>query len=206
MQSMLWRSSSRIRRSPPAGFVAPCKPVLVAQPPSGPDWLHEVKHDGYRILARKQGARVTIWTRRGTDYTNKFPRIAEAMRSLRADEALIDGEAVVLRSDGHSDFEALLSRQGTKRAAYIAFDLLRLDGKDIRLRGLEDRRSALKRLVSGADGVLFSEAIDAEGALVFAKACEMGLEGIVSKRAGSLYRSGNGPQWKKCKNPAFVRT
>jgi bifunctional non-homologous end joining protein LigD len=203
---MLWRTSPRFRSSPPAGFIAPCKPVLVTEPPAGNEWLHEIKHDGYRILARKQGPRVTIWTRRGTDYTDKFPRIAEAVRSLSADEALIDGEAVVLRVDGRSDFEALLTRDGAKRAAYIAFDLLRHDGKDIRLSAIEKRRTVLKQLITGIDGLLFSQAIQAEGALVFAEACKLGLEGIVSKRAGSLYRSGSGPQWKKCKNPGFVRT
>jgi bifunctional non-homologous end joining protein LigD len=205
---MLRRSSSpRFRSSPPAGFIAPCEPVLVAHPPAGPEWLHEIKHDGYRILARKRGARVLLWTRHGTDYAHKFPRIMAAVRSLPADEALIDGEAVVLRFDGRSDFEALLTRDGARQASYIAFDLLRLNGNDIRLSAIEKRRTALRQLIGGdADGVIFSEAIQAEGALVFAKACEMGLEGIVSKRAGSFYKSGHGPQWKKCKNPGFVRT
>jgi bifunctional non-homologous end joining protein LigD len=120
-----------------------------------------VKHDGYRILARKQGERVTLWTRRGTDYTHKFPRIAEAICGLRVDEALIDGEAVVLRADGLSDFEALLTKFGGEQASYIAFDLLRLDGQDIRLERLEDRRKTLKQLINGAAGILFSEAIAA---------------------------------------------
>ena len=139
------------------------------------------------------------------DYTHKLPRIAEAVWTLRADEALIDGEAVVFRPDGRTDFEALLTKRGGERAAYVAFDLMRLNGQDIRLQPLEDRRKALSRLVAGVENILFSEAIEAEGALVFAKACEMGLEGIVSKRAGSLYRSGNGRQRLKCKNPAFQR-
>jgi bifunctional non-homologous end joining protein LigD len=204
---MLWRiSSPRFRRSPPAGFVVPCNPRFAARPPTGLDWLHEVKHDGFRILARKQGERVALWTRRGTDYTEKLPRIAEAVRGLGADEAMIDGEAVVLRPDGSSDFEALLTKRGTERACYFVFDLLRLEGADIRLTRIEERRTALKRLVAGTESITFSEAIAADGALVFAKACEMGLEGIVSKRAGSLYRSGNGRQWVKCKNPTFVRT
>ena len=92
--------------------------------------------------------------------------------------------------DGRSDFEALLTRRGGERALLVAFDLLRLDERDIRESRLEDRRATLKRLVTGVDGVLFSESISAEGALVFAKAVELGLEGIVSKRSGSLYRSG----------------
>jgi bifunctional non-homologous end joining protein LigD len=165
-----------------------------------------VKHDGYRILARKQGERVILWTRRGADYTDKLSGIAQAVRRLRADEALIDGEAVVFRPDGRSDFGALLTKRGAEQASYVAFDLLRLNGADIRQNRIEDRQTALKRLVARAESILFSEAFKAEGALVFAKACELGLEGIVSKRTGSRYRSGNGRQWLKCKNPAFVRT
>jgi bifunctional non-homologous end joining protein LigD len=165
-----------------------------------------VKHDGFRILARKQGARVTLWSRRGTDLTDRMPQIADAVRDLPADEALIDGEAVVFRSDGMSDFEALLTKEGGASAAHVAFDLLGLDGKDLRLRPLEDRRAELKRIVASVEAILFSEAIEGEGALVFAKACELGLEGIVSKRAGSLYRSGASKSWLKTKNAAFVRT
>jgi bifunctional non-homologous end joining protein LigD len=206
---MLWRNSSPLfRRNPPADFILPCNPSLVTRPPAGPDWLHEVKHDGFRILARKQGERVTLWTRRGADYTDKFPGIAEAIRSLRADEAVIDGEAVVFRPGGSSDFRALLTKRGAEQASYVAFDLLRLDGADLRQDRIEDRRKALKQLVAPAPvrSILFSEAIEAEGSLVFAKACELGLEGIVSKRVGSPYRSGNSRKWLKCKNPAFQRT
>ena len=120
--------------------------------------------------------------------------------------ALIDGEAVAFRSDGHSDFAALRTKAGSARACLVAFDLLSLNGEDLRQRPLEERRGALARLVHGIEGILFSEALAVEGALVFAKACEMGLEGIVSKRRGSRYRSGNSRQWLKSKNPAFVRT
>ena len=112
----------------------------------------------------------------------------------------------MFRPDGRSDFEALLTKWGGERASYVAFDLLRLNGQDIRLQRLEDRRKALKQLVEDVDGVLFSESIAAEGALVFAKACEMGLEGIVSKRVGSRYSSKTTRQWLKCKNSAFIRT
>jgi bifunctional non-homologous end joining protein LigD len=81
-------------------FYPPCNPSLVAHPPAGPDWLHEIKHDGFRILARKQGERVTLWTRHAADYTDKLPGIAQAIRSLRADDALTDGEAVVFAPMG----------------------------------------------------------------------------------------------------------
>jgi bifunctional non-homologous end joining protein LigD len=168
--------------------------------------LHEVKHDGYRIVARKQGERVTLWTRYGTDFTNRLPRIAEAVGGLAAEHALIDGEAVVFRPDGRSDFGALRTKAGGAEACLVAFDLLTLNGEDLRQRPLEERRDRLARLICGVDGVLFSEAIEAEGAVVFAHACRLGLEGIVSKRKGSLYRSGTSRSWLKSKNPAFVRT
>ena len=177
--------------------------MLIERPPAGPDWAHEVKHDGYRLLARKEGERVTLWSRHGTKLTDRLPRIAEAVRGLAVQHALIDGEAVVLRPDGHSDFEAIRTKDGATRASYVAFDLLQLNGKDIRLQTIEDRRAELERIVKGADAILFSEAIAAEGGLVFAKACEMGLEGIVSKRVGSMYWSGRCRNWTKARNPAF---
>ncbi len=204
---MVWRTSpARSRRTGPAGFILPCQPLLVARPPAGPDWLHEVKHDGYRLLARKQGERVTLWTRHSANFTGRLPKIAEAVRKLPAESALIDGEAVAFRSDGHSDFAALRTKAGGERALFVAFDLLSLEGDDLRQRPLEERREALSQLVVGVDNIQFSEALAAEGALVFAHACKLGLEGIVSKRAGSLYRSGTSHSWLKSKNPAFVRT
>ena len=160
----------------------------------------------YRIIARKEGSRVTLWSRYGTNFTDRLPKIAEAVCSLAAESALIDGEAVAVRSDGHSDFAALRTKAGSARACLVAFDLLNLNGEDLRKRPIEERRAALSPLVAGLHGILFSDALVAEGALVFAKACELGLEGIVSKRAGSRYSSGNSRQWLKSKNPEFVRT
>ena len=124
---MLWRiSPARSRRAPPAGFIVPCQPSLVVKPPAGPDWRHEVKHDGYRIVARKQGERVSLWSRYGADFTDRLPRIAEAVRALAADHALIDGEALVFRPDGRSDFGALRTKAGGAEACAVAFDLLEL--------------------------------------------------------------------------------
>ena len=110
MRNMLWRVSPR--RDPPAGFVQPCRPTLVRDPPAGPGWLHEMKHDGYRIVARKQGERVTLWSRYATTFTDRLPRIAEAVGKLPAENTLIDGEAVVFRPDGRSDFGALRTKAG----------------------------------------------------------------------------------------------
>ena len=207
MRVMLWRiSPARSRRTPPAGFVLPAQPMLVAKPRPGPEWIHEVKHDGYRLLASKAADRVTLWSRYGTDFTAQLPRIAEAVRSLPIDDALLDGEAVVLGPDGHSDFGALRTKRGAERASYVAFDLLRIEREDRRKLALEVRRAQLELLVVGINAITFSEAIYGEGAIVFAKACEMGLEGIVSKRLGGVYSSGPCRNWVKVKNPAFSRT
>jgi bifunctional non-homologous end joining protein LigD len=201
---MTWRAPHS-RRVPPICFIQPCRPTLVANPPVGPGWLHEVKHDGYRLLARKDADRVRLWTRYGTDFTGRLPAIAGAVRALPVDNALIDGEAVVFRPDGHSDFAALRTRAGGEQAALVAFDLLGLKGDDLRQRPLEERRDALAQLVGGVDGVQFSKALATEGAVVFAHACKLGLEGIVSKRAGSRYRSGPSRNWLKVLNPEFQR-
>jgi bifunctional non-homologous end joining protein LigD len=196
---------SRNRRKPPRDFIRPYRPLLVAKPPSGPGWLHEVKHDGYRIIAFKQDERVVLWTRHGSDFTAWFPRIAAAVRSLPIERAMIDGEAVVFHLDGRSHFAALRTKAGGKVACLAAFDLLSVDGMDLRTSPIEDRRDRLAQLVRGIDAILFSEALEEDGARVFAKVCEMNLEGIVSKRVGSRYFSGNGRQWLKVKNPDFGR-
>jgi bifunctional non-homologous end joining protein LigD len=198
----------RWRRNPPAGFIRPCEPPLTDHPPAGPGWLHEIKHDGFRILAWKQGEGVKVRSRRAADFTDRFSRITEAVRNLNVDVAMTGDEAVVFQDDGRSDFQALLTKRGWLTAAFVAFDLLRLDGDDLRQRPLEKRREALARLVARrrGDGIVFSDALVDEGAVVFAKACELGLEGIVSKRAGSFYKSGRSRNWLKTKNPDFVRT
>ena len=195
----------RVSAAPPAGFIRPCQPTLVANPPSGPGWLHEVKHDGFRTLVRKQGERIDMWSQYGTDFTAKFLNIAAAVAALPVDDALIDGEAVAFLPGGHSDFTALRTKAGGARASFVAFDLLSLEGDDLRQRPLEERRKALARLVAGVDAIQFSASIAGEGAIVFAHACQLGLEGIVSKRAGSRYRSGASRNWLKCFSPEFQR-
>ena len=152
------------------------------------------------------GARVEVWSRYGTDFTARFSNIAAAVRGLPVYNALIDGEAVAFLPGGHSDFAALRTRAGGEQASFVAFDLLGLEANDLRERPLEERREALARLVAGADDIRFSEAIEAQGVLVFAKALELGLEGIVSKRAGSRYPNGPTRNRLKCLNPNFSRT
>jgi bifunctional non-homologous end joining protein LigD len=203
---MPWHTPSRFRRPPPpAGFIVPCRPTLVSTPPAGAGWLHEVKHDGFRTLARKQGKRVDVWSRYGTDFTAKFLNIVAAVGALPAEDALFDGEAVAFLPGGHSDFAALRTKAGGARASYVAFDLLSLEGEDLRQRPLEERRDALSHLVAGVGNIHFSASVADEGAIVFAHGCELGLEGIVSKRAGSRYKSGPSRNWLKCLSPEFQR-
>jgi bifunctional non-homologous end joining protein LigD len=202
----VWRiPSSRSRRLTPAGFIPPARPLLTTKPRSGPEWIHEVKFDGYRLLALKDAARVILWSRYATDYSDTFMRIAEAVRSLPIDNALIDGEAVVFRPDGHSDFTALRTNRGAAEASFVAYDLLRFQGDDWRKLALEVRRAQLESLIGGIDGLTFSEAIEGDGAIVFDHACKLGLEGIVSKRLGGLYASGRCRNWLKVKNRNFER-
>src|SRR3954465_8655051 len=116
---MLWRVSRPIRtRSKPAGFILPCQPALADKPPSGPGWLHEIKFDGYRVIARKDGGQVRVWART-SDYSKAFTRIRDAVAALPVDKAVIDGEAIVLRSDNTCNFEGLRSRQGQAEAILV---------------------------------------------------------------------------------------
>src|SRR5437868_4871377 len=126
---MLWRQSrpARAKRSPPSGFIVPCAPTLVYRPPSGPLWVHEVKLDGYRIIARRTPAGVRLWTRNAIDMADRFERIAASLADLPVKSVLLDGEAVVMRPDGSQDFEALRTKAGAAGAAYFAFDVLELD-------------------------------------------------------------------------------
>jgi bifunctional non-homologous end joining protein LigD len=185
-------------------FVAPELATLTAKPPAGKAWLHEIKFDGYRLQARIENGTVSLLTRGGLDWTRKFGRaIAEALRSLPARSALIDGEVVVEAASGASDFSALqadLSEGRTDRLIFYAFDLLYLDGADLRGARLVDRKAALEALLTGAPPVLrFSAHFLQDGDLIRRHACRLGLEGIVSKRQDAPYRSGRGKDWRKSK-------
>ena len=121
---MLWRVSRPLRsRSKPDGFILPCQPALAERPPSGPDWLHEIKFDGYRVIARKDGGQARLWARTTSDYSKAFTRIRDAVAALPVHSAVLDGEAVVMRPDNSFDFEALRSRQGQAEAILVAYDI-----------------------------------------------------------------------------------
>ena len=208
---MLWAPSRPVHsRSKPPGFILPCQPALADRPPSGPGWLHEIKFDGYRIIARKDGEQVRLWARTTSDYSKSFTRIRDAVAALPVDTAVIDGEAIVLRPDNSFDFAALRSREGQGEAILIAYDLMQLDAEDVRGEGLEARRKRLARLLSRKnkamrEGIQLSEAIIGDGSRIFRHACVLGLEGIVSKRIGSRYVSGRTRAWLKTKNRSFER-
>jgi bifunctional non-homologous end joining protein LigD len=188
----------------PAGFVVPAQPVESETPPSGANWVHEIKHDGYRMLVRRDGVRVRLFSRKAIDWTDRLPAIAAGAMLLKAKTFTIDGEAVVVGPDGLTDFEALRRRGSRDVAVLYAFDLLELDGDDFRALPLETRKATLASLLRKSGALRLSEHIAADGSEVFAHACRLGAEGIVSKRLGSLYRSGLCHAWVKCKNPEAV--
>jgi bifunctional non-homologous end joining protein LigD len=194
------------KAAPMPGFVAPELATLAAAAPEGKEWLHEVKFDGYRAEARIEAGEVKLFTRTGLDWTARFgPAIAEALRNLSCESALIDGEIVVLADNGVSSFSALqdaLSEGRTAKMVYFAFDLLYLDGEDLRGEPLLARKERLESLLhaSSAKGALrYSEHFVEPGETMLRQACRTGLEGVVSKRAGAPYRSGRGRDWIKSK-------
>ena len=185
------------------GFVAPCLPTKAHTLPAGSQWLHEIKHDGFRIIARKDGERVRLYSRPGNDFTHRFPLIAEALARLRPRSCIIDGEAVACDDNGVASFDLIRNHRHNHRAFLYAFDLIELNGDDLRRDPLEVRKATLASVVAKArPGIWFNEHIEGDGPTVFAHACKMGLEGIVSKRKGSAYRSGRSLDWLKMKNPA----
>jgi bifunctional non-homologous end joining protein LigD len=189
-------------RNTPSGFVPPCIPTRAHKPPAGPDWVHEVKHDGYRLQVRREGDAVRLFTRRGYDWSGRYPAIAATAAKLRARSFTIDGEAVVCGPDGVAVFDALHRHGTVSEAMLYAFDLLEFDGVDYRPMPLRKRKEQLARLLGGRNvGIVLSEHTDARGALVFEQACMIGLEGIVSKRLSATYKSGPSRDWLKIKNP-----
>jgi bifunctional non-homologous end joining protein LigD len=198
---MLWRTAAAKRR--PSGFIEPCIPTLVSKPPEGPQWVHEIKHDGYRMIVRKKDDRVRLFTRRGFDWTERYPLIRDAVGGLPARSVAIDGEAVYCDDAGIALFEKMHSRVYDDQVFLYAFDLLELNGEDWRPRPLKERKAMLGKILAKAPaGIQFSEHLGGDGAAIFAHACKLGCEGIVSKRADSAYRSGPSKVWLKIKNPA----
>jgi bifunctional non-homologous end joining protein LigD len=153
---------------------------------------------------------VRLWARTTSDYSKAFTRIRDAVAALPVESAVLDGEAILLQPDNTANFDGLRSRQGQAEAVLVAYDIMEADGQDVRPEPLEERRKRLSKLLSRRnmamrDGIQLSEAITGDGGRIFRHACDMGLEGIVSKRIGSRYVSGRTRAWLKTKNPNFER-
>jgi bifunctional non-homologous end joining protein LigD len=179
-------------------------PTKADKVPVGPDWIHEIKYDGFRMLVIRDQDRVRLISRGGHDWADRFPLIVSAALKLPETHFVIDGEVVVLRPDGVSDFDALASRKHDKRAQLYGFDLLACDGKDIRALPLSMRKVALVQLLSDpVDGIFIAEYEQGDiGDVLFRVACNRGLEGIVSKHLDRSYGAGRCRHWIKIKNPA----
>ena len=126
---MEWRNGTSVRAAP--GFVEPCLPTVAKRAPSGPDWVYELKHDGYRLLVRKQENRVRISSRRGADFTDRFPRVTQAIRRLKVRSLLLDGDDIVYDAKGMPNFALIHSKQYDREVNLVAFDLIELDGQAI---------------------------------------------------------------------------
>jgi bifunctional non-homologous end joining protein LigD len=185
-------------------FVDPQLATLDTDVPTGTSWLHELKYDGYRIEARKAGGDVTLFSRSGLDWTVRFPAIAKAIETLPCESALIDGEAAFVLPSGLTDFKSLQEHIDTPHPAirYFVFDLLFLDGKDLRKEKLVERKAKLHALMSVkgvSDFLVYSDHVVGSGPAFFEKASAANLEGIMSKRIDAPYRSGRGKSWLKIK-------
>ena len=183
---------------------------LAPRVPAGAGWIHELKYDGYRLHLRLEEGRVRLLTRRGHDWAERMPALARTAEALAAESAYLDGELVVLDANGHPDFDALHAwiRSSRKRVpgllAYQAFDLLHLDGEDLRTTPLIERKAELATLLTGSCGaartIRYVDHLEGNGELFFDRVRAAGLEGVVSKRAASRYRPGmRAADWVKTK-------
>jgi bifunctional non-homologous end joining protein LigD len=186
------------------GFIEPQLATMGEIPPSGPDWLHELKLDGYRIQARKAGSKVQMLTRKGLDWTSRMRKIADEIAKLPANTVTLDGELVVIAPNGTTSFADLQAsmQEGTKNAlTYFTFDLLHLDGRNTRNLPLKKRKELLRSVLTGSneERIRLSEHIESGGAELLKEACKLQAEGIISKRATGKYISGRGRDWLKSK-------
>jgi len=191
-------------RSELPDFIEPSLATLTKKPPEGAAWLHEIKFDGYRLQARIEAGKVRLLTRTGLDWTGRFGlQVPVALAALPVTNALIDGELIVENGQGASDFSALqadLSAGRSDRFRFYVFDLLYLDGRDLRDLPLSERKASLQTLIPADQALVqFSADFDAAGAMILRHACRLGLEGVISKRRNAKYRSGRHKDWLKSK-------
>lgn len=179
--------------------------TLVSAPPAGDDWLHEIKLDGYRIVAQIERGEVHLYTRRGNDWTARAPAVVASLRTLPVSSAVLDGEIVSLQKNGVSSFQSLqnaLSEGRSGNLVYFMFDAMLIDGKDLRSLPLWQRKERLSALLGRADKaehLRLSEHVRGGGQRVFEEACKLNLEGTIAKRADAPYRPGRGKDWLKIK-------
>jgi bifunctional non-homologous end joining protein LigD len=205
------RKKSTPKRQPATSSRAPrvVLPVYKAQlatlsddVPVSDAWLHELKYDGYRIAAEIDARGIRLESRNGKDWTSAFPEVVAALAQLPLSSALLDGEVALVDADGHTSFQALQNAfSGGKRTGltYFVFDLLYLDGEDLRALALEQRKARLKPLLKARAKVRYSDHVLGDGPRVFAEACKVGAEGIVSKRRDLPYHGGRSEDWLKIK-------
>lgn len=185
------------------GFIPPALPRLVSKPPVDEGWIHEIKFDGYRMQAQLHELRLRLFTRSGLDWTSKFPQIAKELEKLKASGFIIDGEIISLDEKGRGHFQNLqnaLKKKSDETIVYYAFDLLYLNGEDLRSLPLLERKKALKKLLKGVRNTIrYTDHFAESGKDIFQLSCEHQLEGIVSKRSEAPYQSGRNDGWLKTK-------
>jgi bifunctional non-homologous end joining protein LigD len=185
-------------KAPFPGFIEPALATSVEKVPSGERWIHEIKFDGYRVQVHLANETAKIFTRRGHDWTHRFKKVAHDAWRIKANSAVVDGEIVVPAADGTTDFSILQNelRGKSKSIMLVAFDLLYLNGRDIRKLPLFQRKAELKKILTDTD-VQFSESFELDGREMFAHACKLGLEGVVSKVRNGPYPTGRTNDWVK---------
>lgn len=190
------------------GFIEPCLPTLKKHVPSGERWVHEIKHDGYRVQGHLIGGIPKLITRRGHDWTHRMSAIAEAFAEIPANHLVVDGEVIVPDEEGRGNFSALEAALGeggqTHRMLLYLFDVMHLDGFDLRAAPLIERKAVLAELLDSVGSpIVFSEHMEVDGSVMFEHACKLHLEGVVSKLWDAPYRSGRNETWTKvkCFNP-----
>ena len=178
--------------------IEPCAPVKVNAPPSGAQWVHEIKWDGWRLHAHIEPGRIRLLSKEGRDLTKRFPAIVESAARFGERTMILDGEAVVLDQAGRSVFGLVQKAISARAAQLMAFDLLYLDGQDMRGLPLSERRLLLEKTIqTGAGAILLEPRLGADGPTLYRAACDNELEGIVSKKLNAPYRSGETGDWLK---------
>jgi bifunctional non-homologous end joining protein LigD len=195
---------SGARKAPFPKFIPPQLATLMKEPPQGEGWLHELKFDGYRMLCHWNEGKVRFWSRNQKDWTEKFPAVAKAFKSLKVRSIVVDGEIVIMDAQGQTSFQRLQQAMGRSNVPFVfqIFDLLYLDGYNLTGVVLRERKQILETLLSDVpdNGALrYSDHFEGDGQAFFHRACEHGIEGIISKRADSLYESTRSKSWLKIK-------